>query len=63
MLEEDLPPDEAFLRDYMLNAMWKRPVEADGGGGGDGVGSDGEGGGEEEGEEAGGTFSDREDDF
>ncbi|EOD17858.1 hypothetical protein EMIHUDRAFT_209871 [Emiliania huxleyi CCMP1516] len=37
MLEEDLPPDEAFLRDYMLNAMWKRP--------------------------AGGTFSDREDDF
>ena len=63
MLEEDLPPDEAFLRDYMLNAMWKRPVEANGGGGGDGVGSDGEGGGEEEGEEAGGTFSDREDDF
>jgi len=77
MVDENLDQDEAFLRDYMLNALWKRKPEepepspaakggkrdkAKGSGQGDGEeDAGGEGDGDEEDEE--GDFSDREDDF
>ena len=66
MLDDNLDESEAFLRDYMLNAMWKRPAKAETAAADQPEGWEGAedvGPGQEEDGEEGQTFSDREDDF
>ena len=69
MYGEQLNEDERFLRDYVLNAMWKNPAAARGGDDAEGEGEEEEGGGGRPGADGDGEdededeFSDRADDF